>query len=116
MILWFVNDFTLKNLDKIIENLDSKALFYRMHAFLNGQCKNGLSIEPVCCDQNLNVVKGSEMEKLMCQLFLSFPFFQVCCSTLVVPDFRALVSFQCPRLIFCIIIKGHDESKTFKPY
>jgi hypothetical protein len=69
-ILWFVNDSTLKNLDRIIEKLDGKGLFYRMHAFLNGQCKNGRSIEPLCCDQNLNVVKGGEMEKLICHYSL----------------------------------------------
>jgi hypothetical protein len=45
-----------------------------MHASLNGQCKNGLSIEPLCCDQNLNVVKGGEMEKGDMPLFLSFLF------------------------------------------
>jgi hypothetical protein len=41
-----------------------------MHAFLNGECKSGLSIEPLCCDQNLNVVKGGEMEKVTCHYSL----------------------------------------------
>jgi hypothetical protein len=45
-----------------------------MHAFLNGQCKNGLSIEPLCCDQTLDVVMGGdEMEKVICHY--SLPYF-----------------------------------------
>ncbi len=78
-----------------------------MHAFLNGQCKNGLSIEPLCCDQNLNVVKGGEMEKGDMPLFLSFLFPKY----VVVPDFRAFVLFNGHALFFALLSKAMMNPK-----